>query len=348
MRFLHTACWQLGRRLHGRDRLEDQAHALDALVELAREVRPDAVVVAGDVLDGAVPAPDAVELAEDAFARLLRGLGVPVVALLGGDAAAPALPLGGRVLAEAGLHVVHAGSRADRPLELSDAHGSVLVHALPPRAAAEQARGDLDAARAAAGSRSVLVAHASLPAGAVVARAVPCWPASDLSAFRVALLGHDHSPGASADGRLVACGAPLALDLADADAERGVAVIEVDRAGRATVERVALPARREVRRLVGALADLVAAQDGVPCRDLVVLSLTDAMPRLGLLERARAAFPELLFVERALDAAAPPDLVEVVSAWALERGEAPLDEVERGVLAELLAPAAEAAAGGAS
>ena len=64
MRLLHTADWHLGRILHGARLIEDQAHILDQIVGVAREARPDAVLIAGDVYDRAVPPPEAVELLE--------------------------------------------------------------------------------------------------------------------------------------------------------------------------------------------------------------------------------------------------------------------------------------------
>jgi hypothetical protein len=163
---------------------------------------------------------------------------------------------------------------------------------------------------------------------------VPRLRAPDVSGFSVALLGHGHRPTRSRDGRLVTCGAPLALDLDDADGKRGVHLVEIDAAGGCRVEHVELPARRAVRRLEGCLGALAAAQDG-PSADLVVLRLTDAEPCAGLLERARAAFPELLLVERAPARDRPLDLGELLAGWTLALGEEPLDAEEQGVVGEL-------------
>src|SRR4051812_49955938 len=59
MRLLHTADWHLRRGLHGASLLEDQAHLLGELMRLARDARPDLVIVAGDVFDRAVPPAEA-------------------------------------------------------------------------------------------------------------------------------------------------------------------------------------------------------------------------------------------------------------------------------------------------
>lgn len=70
MRIVHTSDWHLGRSLHGVDLLDHQAAFCDHLVELVRAERVDAVLVAGDVYDRAVPPVGAVELLSRTLARL--------------------------------------------------------------------------------------------------------------------------------------------------------------------------------------------------------------------------------------------------------------------------------------
>jgi len=65
MRFLHTSDWHLGRSLHRADLREAQAAFLDHLVETAASERVDAVLVAGDVYDRAIPPVDSVALYEE-------------------------------------------------------------------------------------------------------------------------------------------------------------------------------------------------------------------------------------------------------------------------------------------
>ncbi|PCH53720.1 MAG: exonuclease sbcCD subunit D, partial [Burkholderiaceae bacterium] len=83
MRFLHTADWHLGRLFHARSLIEDQSHVLDQFVALVRDLRPDAVLIAGDVYDRAVPPPEAVALLDDVLARIVVDAGVPVVMIAG-------------------------------------------------------------------------------------------------------------------------------------------------------------------------------------------------------------------------------------------------------------------------
>lgn len=55
MRVLHTSDWHLGRSFHGASLLDEQAAALARMVDLAREGEVDAVVIAGDIYDRAIP-----------------------------------------------------------------------------------------------------------------------------------------------------------------------------------------------------------------------------------------------------------------------------------------------------
>ena len=55
MRFLHTSDWHLGRIFHGLHMTDDQAIVLEELIALVKESNVDAVLIAGDIYDRAVP-----------------------------------------------------------------------------------------------------------------------------------------------------------------------------------------------------------------------------------------------------------------------------------------------------
>ena len=55
MRLVHTSDWHLGRTLHGESLLAHQAVFLDWLLAQSVSRQADAVVVAGDIYDRAVP-----------------------------------------------------------------------------------------------------------------------------------------------------------------------------------------------------------------------------------------------------------------------------------------------------
>ena len=51
MRFFHLSDLHIGRQLHFYSLAEDQRRMLDQIVEKARELHPDAILISGDVYD---------------------------------------------------------------------------------------------------------------------------------------------------------------------------------------------------------------------------------------------------------------------------------------------------------
>lgn len=128
MRMLHTSDWHLGRTLHGVDLLGHQAAFLDHLVALVRAESVDAVVVAGDVYDRAVPPVEAVALLADALRRLSETAAVVVTP--GNHDSAIRLGFGAELM-RPGVHLRARVADVGQPVVLRDEHGPVAVHALP-------------------------------------------------------------------------------------------------------------------------------------------------------------------------------------------------------------------------
>lgn len=227
MRMLHTSDWHLGRTLHGVDLLGHQAAFLDHLVELVRDQAVDAVVVAGDVYDRAVPPVEAVALLADALRRLSETAAVVVTP--GNHDSAIRLGFGAELM-RPGVHLRARVADIGVPVVLRDEHGPVAVHALPyldpdavrtaladdgePLARSHEAavgaamarvRRDLAARRAGAGSgepvRSVVLAHAFVIGGLaseserdIRVGGVDVVPAGVFAGVDYVALGHLHGP----------------------------------------------------------------------------------------------------------------------------------------------------------
>ena len=144
MRLLHTSDWHLGRTLHRADLRDAQAAFLDSLVEVVRSERVDAVLVAGDVYDRAVPPLDAVALAEQGLERL-RDAGARVVVISGNHDSASRLGFGSRLVDASGVHLRTRVASCAEPVLLEDADGPVAVYAVPylePEAVRDDLPGD--------------------------------------------------------------------------------------------------------------------------------------------------------------------------------------------------------------
>lgn len=128
MRILHTSDWHLGRTLHGVDLIDHQAGYLDHLVEVVRAERVDAVLVAGDVYDRAVPPVPAVELLADTLGRLAAV--TRVVLTPGNHDSATRLGFAAPLFTER-VRVRCRVTEVDRPVALPGPGGTVGAYVYP-------------------------------------------------------------------------------------------------------------------------------------------------------------------------------------------------------------------------
>ena len=299
MRLLHTADWHLGRTLGGHSLRAEQEHLLGGeFPRLVADAAPDAVLIAGDIFDRAVPPAEAVELLDDILHRIVVGLGIPVVMIPGNHDEARRLSFGARMFAAAGLHI--GDSPLGRVVTLQDAHGPVAIVAAgysTPLGLAQRAGADGFADHDAGFAwlaphlhglcgdtpRRVLVAHAFVAGGAVCdsERGISVGGTGQITAARFAgfhyvALGHLHRPQALLDGRLRYSGSPLAYSPSEAGQAKQMLLVEIDAAGAVTTEAIGLAPLRGLRLLRGEFAALRAATAGRD--DFVAITLTDPQP----------------------------------------------------------------------
>jgi len=122
LRFFHLSDLHLGKLVHEFSMLEEQAFILQQVLALARQERPDAVLVAGDVYDRGVAPADALKLLDD-FLVGLSGLGIRVFLIAGNHDSAERLAFASRLMAGAGVHIAPAYEGVLTRHMLKDEHG---------------------------------------------------------------------------------------------------------------------------------------------------------------------------------------------------------------------------------
>jgi len=316
MRLLHTSDWHLGRRFHGASLLDAQASYADHLVDVVSAEGVDAVLVAGDVYDRALPTPDSVQLLDETLARL-RDAGAAVVLSSGNHDSATRLGFGARVLEHGGVHIRTAAESVGRPVLLGD----VAIYPLPylEPALTAQTLGAAESTHAGVLRAAMRRVHADLAGRAVpgivmahafVVGAKTCEserdisvggasavPAATFSGIAYAALGHLH--GAQQVDRIGRySGSPVAMSFSEASHRKSSVLIEVS-GGSVSTELLDAPVGRPLAILRGRLADLLADPRLTHAEDSwCQVTLTDDPRPLGAMEQLRRRFPhtaQLLF-----------------------------------------------------
>jgi DNA repair protein SbcD/Mre11 len=313
MRFVHTSDWHLGRAFHQVGLLGEQQEYLDHLVEVVRSEAVDAVLVAGDVYDRAMPAPDTVAVLSEALVRLVDA-GAQVVISGGNHDSAIRLGFAARLLERTGVHVRTSLADLSRPVVIEDT-AVFPVPYLEPRlvAAALDAEpthaGVLDAALArlpgrggpvAGASTTVVMAHTFVTGCAttdserdILSGGLAAVHPEVLEGFDYVALGHLHGRqqvGAAAHYS----GSPLAMSFSEVHHTKGSLLVDLTPA-RASVEVIEAPARRRLATLRGRIDDLLTAAEFGHAEDAwCQVTLTDPHRPLGAMDRLRARFPHTL------------------------------------------------------
>ena len=376
MRLLHLGDLHLGKTVLEASMLEDQRDFLRHIAAYAAENRIDAVLLAGDIYDRSVPPAQAVELL-DGFWTALHDAGIPVLAISGNHDSPERLAFGSRLFARQGVYMAGVYDGSVPRVELRDGYGPVVVHLLPflRPAAVREALGvpcatTDEAVRAAlAGverdpdARHVLVAHQFVCAGGQAPETcdseTPSVGGSDgvdaaaFDGFDYVALGHLHRAQRVGRDTVRYAGSPLRYSLSEVAHVKSFPVVTLAEKGRVEVELVPIVPRRQLRRIEGALEDLIrAGQADGEGREDYIWAVLDAEERSPA-QRLRAVYPNLLHVEVAAprDKAAledaPPEMPEsrdpeelFAEFYARMTGE-PLEEEAREVLRDSVRRAQE-------
>ncbi|HEX6684497.1 MAG TPA: exonuclease SbcCD subunit D [Candidatus Limnocylindrales bacterium] len=324
MKVLHTSDWHIGKVLKGRSRLEEQIAALAGVVAVAREERPDLVIVAGDLYDTAQPSPEATRVVTRALSAL-RGTGADVIAIGGNhdngaalDALRPwadaaGITLRGRVSDRREEHVVSGTTRegeswccvalpflsqryAVRALEmfeLTEAQAQATYADHLSRLLSSLCEGFAE------GTINLITTHLTVVGGVmgggereahtILSYAVPAFifPAN---AHYVAL-GHLHRPQ-TLPGRCPVrySGAPMPIDFGEEENTPSVSIVEVSAGVAAQVREVPVPVSVPLRTVRGTLDELSAMEVG----DAWLRVYVTEAPRAGLREAVQELFPRAL------------------------------------------------------
>lgn len=335
MKFFHLSDLHIGLKLMNRDLREEQMDILRQVTDLAREEQPDAVVIAGDIYDKAVPAAEAVEVFDSFITELKRAVPEAEMMLISGNHdSGLRLNCFREILDEQKVHMIGLPPRREEEyiekVTLQDEFGPVNFYLLPfvkPSMVKQIvgvdengnnlsydatlhkliAREEVNTAE-----RNVLVSHQFyLPVGENAESVermdseirtvgnIDAVASDVLEAFDYAALGHIHKPMKVGSELYRYCGTPLACSVSEAGQQKGVIMVEIgEKDSKTSVKITVLPLKplREVRIIKGSLEEVLAQA----CEDFVTVILTDRVDLdiMDMQDRIRMAFLYLLEIRR--------------------------------------------------
>lgn len=322
MKFIHTSDWHIGRQFHNVSLLEDQRHVLSQIIEYIQVEAVDALVIAGDIYDRAVPPAAAVELLDDVLNKICNELGVPVLLIPGNHDSAERLRFGSRQLRQAGLHIIGELSQINEPIRIAGYTFEACFYGIPyndPETVRNHFGANVTTYDEAHRYLVELInstKNADLPNILISHSFIDGWDESDserplsiggadrinvetLAGFDYVALGHLHGPQHKGEPHIRYSGSILKYSFSEQNQRKGVTLVEMGADGMNFAKHLPLHPLRDMRILEGELNTLLDQGKTDPHNeDYLLVRLTDKHALLDPMGKLRQIYPNVLHIEK--------------------------------------------------
>ena len=334
MKFVHTGDLHIGKIVNGFSMIEDQRYILKQVYEISRREKADALVLAGDIYDRAIPPADAVVLFNDFLTDMVRA-GIPVLMISGNHDSPERLGFADAILEEEGIYIAGVYKEELKKVEIADTYGNVSFVLMPfvkPASVGAKTSGeavgnmlsmekggkednidkdDMDKdntnKEGEDGIRRVLVTHyfvtdqgrePELSDGETTIHVggLDNVEASLFDGFDYVALGHIHKPQKIGEREVYYAGAPLAYSFSEAGQEKGINLIEMGKKGEVTMRRIPIKPLHEMRRIRGKLQELMQPEvvGAAQAEDYIRAELTDEEELIDPIGTLRSVYPNVM------------------------------------------------------
>ncbi len=345
MRLIHTSDWHLGRKLKGEDRTPEIDAALDELLNRAKDLKVDAVLVAGDIYDRPNPPAEAEQVAYSFFAKL-KEANIPAIIIAGNHDSHLRFDSAAKILPYVGVQALGRPQKAENGgvINIDTSAGKLCIAAMP--FASEKrllkyedlwSKDDLEQrqyyrdrvktflnrlAREFKDDRvNVIMAHMTIE-GIQRAHSEVDFCTQDSyvipgqmlpNVAQYIALGHIHKPQQVSNSvPTYYSGSLIQVDFGEAEEEKGFNLVKVEPGRPAKVEFISIPCQKPLKVIEcneANLEETLAAQREHPGFLKVVVKINTS--KIGLAETVRKICPQALIVEPKYPNVEPKKRVEL-------------------------------------
>ena len=322
MKFLHISDLHIGKTVNGFSMLEEQRHVFGQIICYIDFEKPDAVLIAGDVYDRAVPSVEAVHLFDD-FLTNLAAKDVTVILISGNHDSPERLNYASRLLSERKLHLCGVFDGLLRSVSLYDTHGNVTFWMLPfikPSSVrgfftdreiesyTDAINAALDSADIDHSKRNVLLSHQFYTGAGItpIRSESEINPIGGLDAvdtgllakFDYVALGHLHGSQA-VGGNVRYAGSPIKYSFSECKQIKAATLVQMEEKGNITIDTLPLTPIRDMREIKGPLEQLLSeevSQKGNK-EDYLRVVLTDEDEIIDPMGKIRSVYPNVMALD---------------------------------------------------
>ena len=247
VKFLHTADWHIGRKLQGKDLLEDQQYVMNNLIRKIDETKPDFLIIAGDLYDRSVPSKEATTLLQELLVKINIECNIPIFAISGNHDSRERLAIGEAWFSKHKFYLHTRLEQAFDKLSYEDADiyllpyfepfeareyfedATLTTHNSATKRVIDEIYKNIDMSRI-----NILVAHTFVSGGLETdsEREISVGTIENVAVeifekFDYVALGHLHNPNAIKEERIKYSGSPMAYSFSEATQTKGMRLVEL-------------------------------------------------------------------------------------------------------------------------
>ena len=327
MKFFHLSDLHIGKQLHRYNLKEDQQVILKEVITYAKELRPDAIVIAGDIYDKSVPSAEAVNVFDEFLTDLSEITPeIPILIISGNHDSPDRLKYASEILKR--HHIYLAGNVPERPEEhiekvtLHDAYGEVDFYLLPfmkpayvknifvdgtPETYSDAVKEIIKREKIDyKDKRNVLVSHqfyvgekAESPetcdSEVFSVRGIDNVDIGSVKEFDYVALGHLHGAQCIGKPEIRYCGTLLKYSVSESTQNKSLTVVTLKAKGeKPEIENYPLHPLRDVRKKKGTLDEIIKEAQETEKDDYISITLTDEIDPYKPKEQLERIFSHIL------------------------------------------------------
>ena len=249
VKFLHTADWHIGRKLQGKDLLEDQQYVMNNLISKIDEIKPDFLIIAGDLYDRSVPSKEATTLLQELLVKINIECNIPIFAISGNHDSRERLAIGEAWFSKHKFYLHTRLNQAFDKITIEDTDiyllpyfepfeareyfedATLTTHNSATKRVIDEIYKNIDMSKT-----NILVAHTFVSGGLETdsEREISVGTVENVAVgifekFDYVALGHLHNPNAIKEKRIKYSGSPMAYSFSEATQTKGMRLVELSK-----------------------------------------------------------------------------------------------------------------------
>ena len=310
MRIIHTSDWHIGKNLYDYSLIEDQTFYFEKFLEQLDELKPDALIIAGDIYDRSIPSAEAINLLGDILCEIVLKKKIQTVLIAGNHDSKDRLSFGSPLLKQSGLHIAGTIEKAIKKVTLQDINfylipyiephnikqlypdQTIKTHDCAMRQYTKEMCEQLDKTQI-----NIAVCHGLFGGGADAEITVGGSEMIDSSIFEefdYVALGHIHTHRTAGNKNIIYSGSPLKYSIDEATQPKSFAILDITAKHEIALSKVSITPLRDVRILEGSFEYLSNRENFDQHHDYVFMNITDDTIVLNAISRLKAIFPNVI------------------------------------------------------